>query len=203
MSGVLGPGVVAERFRDIFLSEESGTLEVRSGSLTSTFYFNQGLTVGARGGAPLSEYLVSCGAVTGTALFEAQSATADGDDPVSMLVARGAVTAEAVAEGAMQHASQVIAEAFACKPDGIDFQQGSVPAGDLHGDLLRTVEAFFVGVGAIRNFAEIQQAMLSTQQPLVLRPNPSVPLEHLALKPQLLRRHLMADGGQLCSMDYP
>ena len=93
------------------------------------------------------------------------------------------MTAAVVAEGAKKLASEVVAAAFSTEPDEITFRPGAVPTGELNGDLLRTVESFIAGVGAMRRFGEIQQAMLSLEQRLLLRPNPSVPLEHLALKP--------------------
>src|SRR5437867_3978398 len=50
MKGEVGSAAVAEKFRDTFISEESGALEVRSGSQVFAFQFDKGLLVGASDG---------------------------------------------------------------------------------------------------------------------------------------------------------
>lgn len=177
MSSELGPAAVAERFRDLFVSEESGTLEVRSGTRILSLQFNQGLTVGAVEAPSLPGVPAGDGASSGEDHAQAGARARDA------LATTGNLAAQAVADRTVQLATEVIETAFACVPDAIGFTPAPVSTGEFHGDLLRTVEAFLRGVRAMAGFEGIHEALLSIDQRLVLRPNPSVPLEHLCLKP--------------------
>lgn len=72
---------------------------------------------------------------------------------------------------------------FSCLPDHVEFHATQPPAEDSESDILRTVEMFLLGVRTMAGFEDIRQALVGLDQRLVLRPNPSVPLERLTLKP--------------------
>jgi len=52
MQTTTSPALVAETFRNTFLSEESGVLTVRSGPVTYSIFFNRGLVAGAQSDHP-------------------------------------------------------------------------------------------------------------------------------------------------------
>jgi len=52
METTVSPAAVAESFRNIFLSEESGVLTVRSGGATYSIFFDRGLVAGAQSDRP-------------------------------------------------------------------------------------------------------------------------------------------------------
>lgn len=143
--GEFSPAEVAERFRDIFISEETGSLEVHSSVNLYAVRFHQGLLVGA----------------------DSAGNPPDGD----------------VAGTATDLSRDVVDRCFACIPDRVEFKDAPPSAGESQGDVLRTVEALLSGVRLMSRFETIHEAMLASEHRLVLKPNPSVPLEGLALKP--------------------
>ena len=79
--------------------------------------------------------------------------------------------------------ARIIELSFACLPDQVEFHPTQPPSEDSESDILRTVELFLAGVRSMAAFEDIRQALIGLDQRLVLRPNPSVPLERLTLKP--------------------
>ena len=133
---------LAEMFRDIFISEETGWLESHAGGATYTILFDRGLVARCFAGSE-------------------DQGSSDG----------GGATAE------------TIKLAFGSVPDRLEFHPSSASAEEPVADILQTVEMFLLGVRHMAKFEEIREALGSIQSALVLRPNPSVPLERLALKP--------------------
>ena len=84
-----GPAAVAERFRDVFLSEESGSLEIRYDEEAFSILFDRGMVAGAAGGPPLSEFLLREGKLSSGALVAAKKNRPGDQDPIPELNDRG------------------------------------------------------------------------------------------------------------------
>lgn len=143
METIASPALVAETFRNAFLSEESGVLTVRSGGTTYSIFFDRGLVAGAQTDHP----------------------------------------GESAPEGGGRRTVQLVERAFSCIPELVEFHPTQAPTEDSESDILSTVELFLAGVRAMSGFEDIREALVGLDQRLVLRPNPSVPLERLTLKP--------------------
>src|SRR5438093_5946066 len=79
-------------------------------------------------------------------------------------------------------AAEILREAFACHPDDVEFEPGSLPQ-ESQADILNTVEMFLDGIRAMAGFEEIRDALLALENSLALRTNPAVPLVRLTINP--------------------
>ncbi len=142
MDAAANPAAVAESFRDIFLSEETGRLEVRSGGRSCSILFDRGLVAGAElapGPAP--------GAAAGN------------------------------------RSAEIITLAFGSVPEKVEFVASPALAEEPATDLLQTVNLFLLGMRTMSGFEEIREVLLAIESGIVLRPNPSVPIDRLDLHP--------------------
>ena len=183
MSNTQNPAALAESFRDIFISEESGALSVVSSGEQIAIRFNRGLAVavevmtGAAGnggsGVRKDSFLLAGARQEGGAA----------DEDVAILVAPRGAKGEAGPVGIKEAARALVERAFAWRPDSTRFEPAHSSPDDLDGDMLETAGIFFSGVRAMSGFEPIHDALLALDHRLTIRPNPTVPLERLALAP--------------------
>jgi hypothetical protein len=146
MHAVVSPAAAAEKFRSIFLAEESGTLVVRSMGGVFSVLFDRGMVAGAQARA-------SSGAIL--------PLQPDEDAVV-----------------------QILRFAFSCNPDTLEFLPATTDLDhESPADILRTVNLFLSSVKTIQGFDDIRAAMSALDQKLILKTNPTVPIERLTLQP--------------------
>lgn len=146
MPAVVSPAAAAEKFRGIFLSEESGTLVVRSETHVFSILFDRGMVAGAQ------------------VRDHAGSAVDTGPGESSV--------------------QQIVRQAFGCVPSSIELipdttsLQHEYPV-----DILRTVNLFLSSMESFQGFEDVRAAMMALDSKLVLKTNPTVPIECLMLRP--------------------
>lgn len=92
----------------------------------------------------------------------------------SMIGSGGVPTQDAVA---------LVKRAFGAAPESVEFQPQAVPEGEPVADTIETAELFLEGIRALYGFEEIREALSARTNALTMKPNATVPLERLRLRP--------------------
>jgi tetratricopeptide (TPR) repeat protein len=177
---------LAEIFRDLYLSERSGVLEVARGPLEKRIYFDRGMILFAESGADdedLGRRLVGEGKISPGALAEARRNISESKDLAQALVNRGLIGKEALSHTVRYIVEHVVQSVFQWEGGTARFSEGWLLQEIFDSDILLTFEVILKGIGSMVGFEPIQEAMKGIDSRLkIKRPTP-VPLERLALSP--------------------
>ncbi len=177
---------LAEIFRDLYVGERSGVLELSRGNIEKRIYFDRGMILFAESGADdenLGRRLVSEGKISPGALSEARRNISEPKDLAQALVNRGLIGKETLSHTVRYIVEQVIQSVFQWEGGTARFSEGWLLQEIFESDILLTFEVILKGIGAMVGFEPIQAAMKGLDSRLKLRRPSPVPLERVALSP--------------------
>ena len=189
---------LAEIFRDLYVGERSGVLDVSRGNIEKKIYFDRGMILFAESGADdedLGRRLVNEGKISPGALAEARRNISEPKDLAQALVNRGLIGKETLSHTARYIVEHVVQSVFQWEGGSARFSEGWLLQEIFESDILLTFEVILKGIGSMVGFEPIQDAMKGLDNRLKLRQPTPVPLERLALSP--------AHGYILSRLDGP
>lgn len=177
---------LAEIFRDLYVGERSGVLNVSRGNIEKRIYFDRGMILFAESGADdeeLGRRLVNEGKISPGALAEARRNISESKDLAQALVNRGLIGKETLSHTARYIVEHVVQSIFQWEGGTARFSEGWLLQEIFESDILLTFEVILKGIGSMAGFEPIQDAMKGLDNRLKLRHPAPVPLERLALSP--------------------
>jgi tetratricopeptide (TPR) repeat protein len=177
---------LGEIFRDLYLGERSGVLELTRGGLEKRIYFDRGMILFAESAADdedLGKRLVAEGKISLGALAEARRNISETKDLAQALVNRGLIGKETLSHTVRAIVEQVIESVFQWDGGTARFTEGGLLHESFESDILLTFELILKGIGSMAGFEAIQDAMKGLDSRLKLRKPTPVPIERLALSP--------------------
>jgi len=177
---------LAEIFRDLYLEERSGVLQLRQGDTEKRIYFDRGMILFAESSLEeedLGHRLVSEGKISPGALAEARRNISESKDLAQALVNRGLIGKEALSHTVRFIVERVVQSAFKWTGGTARFSEGWLLQEIFESDILSTFETILKGIGTMVGFEPIREAMRGMDNRLVIRQPTPVPLERLALSP--------------------
>jgi hypothetical protein len=186
MQATFSSHTLAEIFRDLYLVERSGVLELSRGNVEKRIFFDRGMILFAESGADdedLGRRLVNEGKISPGALAEAKRNISEPKDLAQALVNRGLIGKETLSHTVRYIVERVVQSSFQWDGGTARFSDGWLLQEIFESDILLTFEVILNGIGSMVNFAPIQDAMKGLDNRLKLRRPTPVPLERLALSP--------------------
>ena len=186
MQGHFSSHSLAEFFRDLYLGENSGVLQLERGGIEKRVYFDRGMILFAESTAEeedLGRRLVSEGKISAGALAEARRATSEPKDLAQALVNRGLIGKEALAHTVRFLVERVVQAAFKWEGGTARFSEGSLLQEIFEADILTTFEVILKGIGGMVGFDPIKEALKGLENRLRVHVPTPVPIERLALTP--------------------
>ena len=177
---------LAEIFRDLYLGERSGVLDVSRGNVEKRIYFDRGMILFAESGADdedLGRRLVNEGKISPGALAEARRNISEPKDLSQALVNRGLIGKETLSHTVRYIVERVVQSVFQWEGGTARFSEGWLLQEIFESDIVLTFEVILKGIGSMVGFEPIQDAMKGLDNRMKLRRPPPVPLERLALSP--------------------
>jgi tetratricopeptide (TPR) repeat protein len=177
---------LAEIFRDLYVGERSGVLEIARGNVEKRIYFDRGMILFAESGADdedLGRRLVNEGKISPGALAEARRNISEPKDLAQALVNRGLIGKETLSHTVRYIVERVIQSIFQWEGGTADFSEGWLLQEIFESDIVLTFEVILKGIGSMVGFDPIQEAMKSLDSRLKLRRPTPLPVERLALSP--------------------
>jgi tetratricopeptide (TPR) repeat protein len=177
---------LAEIFRDLYLEERSGVLQLRQGETEKRIYFDRGMILFAESSLEdedLGHRLVSEGKISPGALAEARRNISESKDLAQALVNRGLIGKEALSHTVRFIVERVVQSAFKWTGGTARFNEGWLLQEIFESDILSTFETILKGIATMVGFEAIREAMRGMDHRLVIRQPTPVPLERLALSP--------------------
>jgi tetratricopeptide (TPR) repeat protein len=177
---------LAEIFRDLYLGERSGVLEVSRGTHHKKIYFDRGMILfaeSAEDDEDLGKRLVGEGKISLGALAEARRNISEPKDLAQALVNRGLIGKETLSHTVRFVVEHVVQSIFQWEGGTARFSEGWLLQEIFESDILFTFEVILKGIGSMIGFEPIQDAMKGLDSRLKLRQPTPVPLERLALSP--------------------
>jgi tetratricopeptide (TPR) repeat protein len=177
---------LAEIFRDLYVGERSGVLNVSRGALEKRIYFDRGMILFAESSADdedLGRRLVNEGKISPGALAEARRNISESKDLAQALVNRGLIGKETLSHTVRYIVEHVVQSAFQWEGGTARFSEGWLLQEIFESDILLTFEVILKGIGSMVGFDAIQEAMKGLDNRLRLRRQAPVPVERLALSP--------------------
>ena len=186
MQSTFSSQTLAEIFRDLYLGERSGVLDVSRGNVEKRIYFDRGMILFAESGADdedLGRRLVNEGKISPGALAEARRNISEPKDLAQALVNRGLIGKETLSHTVRYIVERVVQSVFQWEGGTARFSEGWLLQEIFESDIVLTFEVILKGIGSMVGFEPIQDAMKGLDNRLKLRRPPPVPLERLALSP--------------------
>ncbi len=177
---------LAEIFRDLYVGERSGVLNLSRGNVEKRIYFDRGMILFAESGADdedLGRRLVNEGKISPGALAEARRNISEPKDLAQALVNRGLIGKETLSHTVRFIVEHVVQSIFQWEGGTARFSEGWLLQEIFESDILLTIEVILKGIGSMVGFEPIQEAMKGLDNRLKLRHPTPVPLERLALSP--------------------
>lgn len=177
---------LAEIFRDLYLGERSGVLEVARGPVEKRIYFDRGMILFAESGSDdedLGRRLVNEGKISPGALAEARRNISEPKDLAQALVNRGLIGKETLSHTVRYIVERVVQSIFAWEGGTARFSEGWLLQEIFESDIVLTFEVILKGIGSMVGFEPIQDAMKGLDARLKIKIPTPVPLERLALSP--------------------
>jgi hypothetical protein len=177
---------LAEIFRDLYVGERSGVLDLSRGNLEKKIYFDRGMILFAESGADdedLGRRLVNEGKISPGALAEARRNISEPKDLAQALVNRGLIGKETLSHTVRFIVERVVQSIFQWDGGTARFSEGWLLQEIFESDILLTFEVILKGIGSMVGFEPIQEAMKGIDSRLKLRQPTLVPIERLALSP--------------------
>jgi hypothetical protein len=175
---------LAEIFRDLYLGERSGVLELSRGNVEKRIFFDRGMILFAESGSDdedLGRRLVNEGKISPGALAEARRNISEPKDLAQALVNRGLIGKETLSHTVRYIVERVVHSAFQWEGGAARFSDGWLLQEIFESDIVLTFEVILNGIGSMVNFAPIQEAMKGLDNRLKLRRPTPVPIERLTL----------------------
>lgn len=186
MPGHFSSHRLAEIFRDLYLGESSGVLQLERGGSEKRIYFDRGMILFAESSEEdedLGRRLVSEGKISAGALAEARRAISEPKDLAQALVNRGLIGKEALSHTVRFVVERVVQSAFKWEGGTARFSEGWLLQEIFESDILTTFEVILKGIAGMVGFDPIKEALKGLENRLRVRTPPPVPLERLALTP--------------------
>lgn len=186
MQATFSSQTLAEIFRDLYLGERSGVLELSRGNLEKKIFFDRGMILFAESGADdedLGRRLVNEGKISPGALAEARRNISESKDLAQALVNRGLIGKETLSHTVRYIVERVVQSAFQWEGGSARFSDGWLLQEIFESDIVLTFEVILSGIGSMVEFGPIQEAMKGLDNRLRIRRPTSVPVERLALSP--------------------
>jgi len=177
---------LAEIFRDLYVGERSGVLDLNRAGVEKKIYFDRGMILFAESGTDdedLGRRLVGEGKISPGALSEARRSISEPKDLAQALVNRGLIGKETLSHTVRYIVEHVVQSVFQWEGGAARFSEGWLLQEIFESDILLTFEVILKGIGSMVGFETIQGAMSGLDNRLKLRRPPPVPLERLALSP--------------------
>lgn len=177
---------LAEIFRDLYLGERSGVLNLRQGTVERRIFFDRGMILYAESALEdedLGRRLVHEGKISAGALAEARRNIADPKDLAQALVNRGLIGKEALSHTVRYIVERVVQSVFQWEGGTATFSDGWLLQEIFDSDILATFEVILRGTGSMTGFEPIREALKGLDNRLKVRTPTPVPLERLALSP--------------------
>jgi len=186
MQATFSSHTLAEIFRDLYLGERSGVLELSRGNVEKRIFFDRGMILFAESGADdedLGRRLVNEGKISPGALAEARRNISEPKDLAQALVNRGLIGKETLSHTVRYIVERVVQSSFQWEGGTARFSDGWLLQEIFESDILLTFEVILNGIGSMVEFTPIQEAMRALDNRLKLRRPTPVPIERLALSP--------------------
>jgi tetratricopeptide (TPR) repeat protein len=177
---------LAEIFRDLYLEEHSGVLQLSQADTEKRIYFDRGMILFAEStidDEDLGHRLVSEGKISPGALAEARRNITESKDLAQALVNRGLIGKEALSHTVRFIVERVVQSVFKWNGGTSRFNEGWLLQEIFESDILSTFETILKGISTMVGFDPIREAMRGMDNRLVVRQPTPVPLERLALSP--------------------
>jgi tetratricopeptide (TPR) repeat protein len=177
---------LAEMFRDLYLSEHTGVLELSRGDLCKKIYFERGLINYAESSVEqesLAGRLLQDGRVSAGALAEVGQQSEQPVELAQALLNRGLISKEAAFEAMRDIVKSVVESVFSWDGGTATFSTIEKFPEFFESDVLRTFELILRGILRMVGFTPIGEAMLGLDNKLRVRRQTPLPLERLALSP--------------------
>ena len=177
---------LAEIFRDLYLEERSGVLQLSQGETEKRIYFDRGMILFAESNLEeedLGHRLVSEGKISPGALAEARRNITESKDLAQALVNRGLIGKEALSHTCRFIVERVVQSVFKWNGGMARFSEGWLLQEIFESDILSTFEMILKGISTMVGFDPIREAMRGMDNRLVIRQPTPVPVERLALSP--------------------
>jgi tetratricopeptide (TPR) repeat protein len=177
---------LAEMFRDIYLSEHTGVLQLTRGDLQMRIFFERGLINCADSSVEqerLAARLLQDGRISAGALAEAGE---DVDQPIELarsLLNRGLISKEALNDAMQGIVKGIVENVFSWKGGMATFDKIEALPELFESDVLNTFALILRGILRMVGFSPIGEAMLGLENNLRVRKQTPLPLERLALSP--------------------
>ena len=177
---------LAEVFRDLYVGEQSGVLELVRGSVAKRLFFDRGMILFAESPADdedLGKRLVNEGKISSGALAEARRNISEPKDVAQALVNRGLIGKETLSHTVRFIVERAVQSVFQWEGGKARFNEGWLLQEIFESDILFTFEIILKGIGSMVGFETIQVAMKGLDNRLTLRKPTPIPLERVALSP--------------------
>ncbi len=177
---------LAEIFRDLYVGERSGVLELGHGADQKKIYFDRGMILFAESATDdedLGRRLVNEGKISLGALAEARRNISEPKDLAQALVNRGLIGKETLSHTVRFIVEHVVTSLFQWEGGSARFSDGWLLQEIFESDIVQTFEIIMKGIGTMVGFEPIQDAMKGLDSRLKLRQPTPLPIERLALSP--------------------
>ena len=184
MQSTFSSQTLAEIFRDLYLGERSGVLELAHGGVEKRIFFDRGMILFAESNVDdedLGRRLVNEGKISPGALAEARRNISESKDLAQALVNRGLIGKETLSHTVRYLVERVVQSSFQWEGGTARFSDGWLLQEIFESDILLTFEVILAGIGSMVEFTPIQEAMKGLDNRLKLRRPTPVPIERLAL----------------------
>lgn len=175
---------LAETFRDVFLSERTGMLDVRGESGTVRIHFERGLIQFAEADDPrlsLGALLIEEGRISPGALAEAEREARSTAEIARALVNRGLVSKAPLHAAVRTLTDRIVAEVFSWPAGTCAFREAGEAPSFYDSDVLTTFEQILGGMACMASFEPVYEAMQHLDNRLRLRRPAPIPVEKLTL----------------------
>ncbi len=185
-SGHFTSHYLAEVFRDIFLHEKSGSLQLQSSSgPKNSFEFDRGMLVDAdspAGAAMLAAALRDAGLISAEILLETVPDCDTASQLAAALLKRG-VDLKALVPGVKGLIRRAITDAFAWQGGTFTFESRRPAGSTFKPDVLFTFESILGGIEVMSNFEPLRQVLVELPGRLALSTHQFMPVHRLTLRP--------------------
>lgn len=185
-SGHFTSHYLSEVFRDIFLQEQSGSLELQSSAgPRNAFEFDRGMLVDAdspSGAAMLAAALRDAGLISAEILLETVPDCDTANQLAGALLRRG-VDLKVLVPGVKGLIRRAISDAFAWQGGTYTFEAKRPEGNTFKPDVLFTFESILGGIEVMTNFEPLRQVLVDLPGRLQLSAHQFMPVHRLTLRP--------------------
>jgi tetratricopeptide (TPR) repeat protein len=177
---------LAEVFRDLYLSERSGVLNLTREEVEKSIHFERGLihfAASSGDGEDLGARLMAEGKISEGALDEARRDSEGPDALAQALINRGLISKGALGQTMHGIVESVVQSVFAWEGGSAHFNDTNPAPEFFETDVLSTFEVILRGIFKMSGFTPVREALLGLDNRLRIRRPTPLPLERLTLSP--------------------